>query len=54
VQVLKETGAQEAVTAMVDERLNAARVALAELSGLNPEGRLFLRGLIDYLWERKR
>lgn len=56
LRVLEETGVREAVTAMVDERLNAARGALGELAGLSdltPEGRLFLAGLIDYLWERK-
>jgi geranylgeranyl diphosphate synthase type I len=53
VRVLEETGAHTAVAAMVGERLRAARAALAELSGLTPEGRLFLEGLIDYLWERK-
>ncbi len=57
VKALEETGAQEAVTAMVSERLDAARAALSELNPaitLTPEGRLFLEGLIDYLWERKR
>jgi geranylgeranyl diphosphate synthase type I len=55
VRVLEETGAHDAVTAMVGERLRAARAALAEIAmGLTPEGRLFLEGLIDYLWERKR
>jgi geranylgeranyl diphosphate synthase, type I len=60
VRVLEETGAHTAVAAMVGERLRAARAALAELSGLAPDGRLlssegqtFLEGLIDYLWERK-
>ena len=51
--VLEETGARARVTGMVAERLQAAREALAPL-GLEPEGRLFLEGLIDYLWERKR
>lgn len=59
VRVLEETGAHEAVTAMVGERLRAARAALSELDGpgmttLAPDGRLFLEGLIDYLWERER
>jgi geranylgeranyl diphosphate synthase type I len=58
LRVLEETGAHEAVTAMVSERLDAARAALGELAELGecitPEGRVFLEGLIDYLWERKR
>jgi geranylgeranyl diphosphate synthase type I len=55
VRVLEETGAHAAVTAMIAERLESARKALSELSpDLAPEGRLFLAGLIDYLWERKR
>jgi geranylgeranyl diphosphate synthase type I len=56
VRVLEETGAHEAVTAMVGERLRAARAALSELDRLElaADGRLFLEGLIDYLWERKR
>ncbi|HKI02285.1 MAG TPA: polyprenyl synthetase family protein [Thermoanaerobaculia bacterium] len=54
VRVLEETGAHTAVTAMIDERLRTARAALDELAGLAPEGRLFLKGLIDYLRERER
>ncbi len=58
VRVLEETGAHKAVTAMVSERLRIARAALSELAPpaitLTPDGRLFLEGLIDYLWERKR
>ncbi len=52
VEVLKETGANEAVSAMVEERLGAARAALAELGDLRFDGRLFLEGLVDYLRER--
>jgi hypothetical protein len=54
--VLAETGAREAVAAMIGERLRSARSALAALSGadLQAEGRLFLAGLIDYLWEREQ
>ncbi len=55
LRVLAETGAQAAVTAMIGERLRAARAALAELAPvLEPDGRLFLEGLVDYLWERER
>ena len=55
-RVLAETGAREAVAAMIGERLRSAREALAALAGadLRPEGRLFLAGLIDYLWEREQ
>ena len=55
VRVLAETGAPAAVTAMIGERLGAARAALEELAAdLAPGGRLFLEGLIDYLGERER
>jgi geranylgeranyl diphosphate synthase type I len=54
-RVLVETGAQAAVTAMIGERLRAARAALTALApDLQPDGRLFLQGLIDYLWKRER
>jgi geranylgeranyl diphosphate synthase type I len=52
-RILEETGARARVETMIEERLLAARQALAALSGLRPEGRLFLEGLIDYLWERE-
>lgn len=55
LRVLAETGARAAVTAMIGERLRAARSALAPLqSTLKSDGRLFLEGLIDYLRERER
>jgi geranylgeranyl diphosphate synthase type I len=52
-RVLAETGAREAVAAMIGERLRAARSAL-EAMDLQAEGRLFLVGLIDYLWGREQ
>jgi geranylgeranyl diphosphate synthase type I len=54
--MLTSTGARAAVEAMVEERLERARAALAGLSGyeLQPAGQLFLAGLLDYLRERKR
>ncbi|MES1242934.1 MAG: polyprenyl synthetase family protein [Acidobacteriota bacterium] len=52
-RILEETGARAKVAAMVEERLRAARQALEGLPGLRPEGRLFLEGLLDYLWERE-
>ncbi|MFL6291153.1 MAG: polyprenyl synthetase family protein [Thermoanaerobaculia bacterium] len=52
-RILEETGARARVEAMIDERLLAARQALEGLGGLRPEGRLFLAGLLDYLWERE-
>ena len=52
-RVLAETGAREAVAAMIGERLRSAREALAAID-LRPEGHLFLAGLIDYLWEREQ
>jgi hypothetical protein len=52
--VLAETGAREAVAAMIGERLRTSREALAAIDDLRPEGRLFLAGLIDYLWGREQ
>jgi geranylgeranyl diphosphate synthase type I len=52
-RVLAETGAREAVAAMIGERLRSARSALAAMD-LQAEGRLFLAGLIDYLWGREQ
>jgi geranylgeranyl diphosphate synthase type I len=53
-RILEETGARAKVGAMVGERLQAARQALDGLDGLAPAGRLFLEGLLEYLWERER
>jgi geranylgeranyl diphosphate synthase type I len=53
LRMLTETGARDAVVNMIGERLRAARTALAAVD-LEPEGRLFLAGLIDYLWGRER
>jgi geranylgeranyl diphosphate synthase, type I len=53
-RILEETGARAKVAAMVAERLDAARAALAGIPDLAPAGRLFLAGLIDYLRERER
>ena len=52
-RILEETGARARVEAMIEERLRAARQALEGLYDLRPEGRLFLEGLLDYLWERE-
>lgn len=52
-RILEETGARARVEAMIEERLRAARQALEGLGDLRPEGRLFLEGLLDYLWERE-
>jgi geranylgeranyl diphosphate synthase type I len=52
-RILEETGARARVAAMIEERLQAARRALEGLPDLRPEGRLFLEGLLDYLWERE-
>ena len=53
LRVIAETGAPDAVSAMIGDRLREARSTLAALD-LRPEGRLFLSGLIDYLRERER
>ena len=56
-RILEETGARARVTGMVAERLRAARTALSEVretEGLRSDGRLFLEGLVDFLWERER
>ncbi len=52
-RILEDTGARAKVGGMIEERLQAARRALAGLPDLRPEGRLFLEGLLDYLWERE-
>jgi geranylgeranyl diphosphate synthase type I len=52
-RILEETGARARVAGMIEERLLAARRALEGLPDLRPEGRLFLEGLLDYLWERE-
>jgi len=52
-RILEETGARSRVTAMVAERLRTARAALDGIETLEPEGRLFFEGLLDFLWERK-
>ncbi len=51
--ILEETGARARVEAMIQERLRTARQALEGLGELRQEGRLFLEGLLDYLWERE-
>ncbi len=51
-RLLEETGARARVTEMVAERLRSARQTLDGLD-LRPDGRLFLAGLVDYLWERE-
>ena len=51
-RLLEETGARAKVTEMIAERLRSARQTLDGLD-LRPEGRLFLEGLVDYLWERE-
>ncbi len=61
-QVIERTGARRAVTAMVAERLNAARRALEAVRALSAaqpapaagEGLLFLSGLHDDVWDRKQ
>jgi geranylgeranyl diphosphate synthase type I len=53
LRMLTETGARDAVVGMIGERLRAARAALAAVE-LEPEGRLFLAGVIDFLWGRER
>jgi geranylgeranyl diphosphate synthase type I len=50
-QILAGTGARARVEAMVDERLQVARAALAGLD-LREPGRTFLAGVVDYLKER--
>jgi geranylgeranyl diphosphate synthase, type I len=52
-RILEETGARARVAAMIEDRLRAARQALEGLADLQEEGRLFLEGLLDYLWERE-
>ncbi len=51
--MISETGARDAVSAMIGERLRAAQSTLLAMD-LRPDGRLFLAGLLDYLRERER
>ena len=50
--ILEATGARLRVEAMVEERLDVARAALAGLD-LREPGQTFLAGLVDYLKERR-
>ena len=54
--LLEATGARAAVEAMVAERLEVARAALADLDGFEwePQARLFFTGLLGELRERER
>ncbi len=55
VAALERSGARDRVRLMIEERLDAAQSALAEAADdLQPEGRLFFAGLIDYLRERRQ
>jgi geranylgeranyl diphosphate synthase type I len=67
---LERSGARQMVTAMIAQRLEEARGALAAIPAVHEaaaprraddeddesrqEGRLFLSGLLDYLWEREQ
>jgi geranylgeranyl diphosphate synthase type I len=52
-RVLEETGSRAKVEEMVESRLRSAAAALDGLP-LAAEGRVFLEGLLDSLWERER
>jgi geranylgeranyl diphosphate synthase, type I len=54
--LLVDTGARAAVERMVETRLQTAGAALAEIPDetLSEEGRVFLRGLLDYLRDRRQ
>jgi geranylgeranyl diphosphate synthase type I len=56
-RILETTGARERVAEMIDERLEAAAQALADVESTGPdlgvEGRTFFAGLLDYLRERE-
>ena len=51
-QVIRETGAEEKVVQMIDERMGAAQAVLASLE-LQPEGKRFFEGLVEYLRGRE-
>ena len=51
LRILEATGARARVEAMVEERLETARAALAGLD-LREPGKTFFAGLVDYLRER--
>jgi geranylgeranyl diphosphate synthase type I len=50
--VIRETGAEEKVVQMIDERMGAAQAILASLE-LEPEGKRFFEGLVEYLRGRE-
>ncbi|HEX2252985.1 MAG TPA: polyprenyl synthetase family protein [Thermoanaerobaculia bacterium] len=57
--ILRGSGALEQVRQMVEERVAAARAALAEAAAAGPgaprgDGLAFLSGMVDYLAERRR
>jgi hypothetical protein len=51
-EVIRETGAEEKVGQMIDERMGAAQAILASLE-LEPEGKRFFEGLVEYLRGRE-
>ena len=51
-EVIRETGAEEKVVQMIDERMGAAQAILASLE-LEPEGKRFFEGLVEYLRGRE-
>ncbi len=54
-RILVDSGAVARVRAMIAERLDTARAALAGLDGrLGADGRDFLAGLVDFVAERRR
>lgn len=56
VAAIERSGARERVRDMIAQRLEAAQLSLAEIdpADLEPEGRSFLAGLIEYLRERRQ
>jgi geranylgeranyl diphosphate synthase type I len=51
-EVIRETGAEEKVDQMIDQRMGAAQAVLASLE-LEPEGMRFFDGLVEYLRGRE-
>ncbi|MGB3562999.1 MAG: polyprenyl synthetase family protein [Thermoanaerobaculia bacterium] len=51
-EVIRETGAEEKVGQMIEERMGAAQAILESLE-LEPDGKRFFEGLVEYLRDRE-
>ncbi|MEM7480088.1 MAG: polyprenyl synthetase family protein [Acidobacteriota bacterium] len=54
VASIRQSGALDVVLGMVEERLREARRVIADLEFKSPQGKAFLTGLVEHLWERRQ